>query len=117
MQEVFTNIDKITNSSTLCSCECAEKFILIYSTIVGDSSVEAHLFPYRTQKLSSTAVTILVGKPAGKITHCQHSIKSQDISLGFFLSISSLENFHSLMTLRFYNFTYGMYYFFYFFIC
>ena len=103
MQEVFTNIDKITNSSTLCSCECAEKFILKYSTIVGDSSVEAHLFPYRTQKLSSTAVTILVGKPAGKITHCQHSIKNQDISLVFFLSISNLENRHSLMTLRFYH--------------
>ena len=87
MQEVFTNIDKITNSSTLCSCECAEKFILKYSTIVGDFSVEAHLFPYRTQKLSSTAVTILIGKPVGKITHCQHFIKSQVIVLGFFVSI------------------------------
>ena len=108
MQEVFTNIDKITNSSTLCSCECAEKFILKYSTIVGDSSVEAHLFPYRTQKLSSTAVTILVGKPAGKITHCQHFIKNQDISLGFFFliviyTLSNLDNCHLLMTLRFYR--------------
>ena len=53
---------------------CFEVNLQIYWTIVGDFSVEAHLFPYRTQKLSSIAVKILVGKPAGKIIRCQHQL-------------------------------------------
>ncbi len=31
-----------------------------------------HPFPFRTRKLSSAVATILVGRPAGKIAHCQH---------------------------------------------
>ena len=49
-------------------------FNLIHSTIVGDFSVEVHLFSFRTQKLRSTAAKILTWKRVGKIVHCQHSI-------------------------------------------
>ena len=33
---------------------------LSYSTIYGDYCVEVHLFPFRTEKLSSTAQMVLV---------------------------------------------------------
>ena len=33
-----------------------------------------HLFPFRTQKLSSAEATILAWRRAGKIAHCQHHL-------------------------------------------
>ena len=41
-----------------------EKLVLIAARV--------HLFPYRTQKLSSLALKILGGKLPGKISRCQH---------------------------------------------
>ena len=39
-------------------------------------AARVHLFPYRTQKLSSLALTILGGKLPGKISRCQHYLMS-----------------------------------------
>ena len=44
--------------------EKVNKFLVIMMTRV-------HLFPYRTQKLSSFMPKILAGYPAGKIGRCQ----------------------------------------------
>ena len=35
-------------------------------------AARVHLFPFRTQKLSSLALKILGGKLPGKISRCQH---------------------------------------------
>ena len=39
---------------------------------VGVISQRVHLFPFRTQKLSSAEATILAWRRAGKIAQCQH---------------------------------------------
>ena len=38
-----------------------------------------HLFPFRTQKLSSAVAKILCGKPHGKIAQCQHDRGSESV--------------------------------------
>ena len=51
-------------------------------------AVRVHLFPSRTQKLSSLALKILGGKLPGKISRCQH--KSTDTVLNLiFLTVFS----------------------------
>ena len=37
-----------------------------------------HLYPFRTQKLSSAVVKILYGRLYGKIAQCRHRIKGTD---------------------------------------
>ena len=46
-----------------------------------------HLFPFRTQKLSSAVPTILGGRPPGKIGLCQHEKDSEETPSLFFLLI------------------------------
>ena len=48
---------------------------------VGVFSQRVHLFPFRTQKLSSAEATILAWRRAGKIAHCQHRTAKLNISL------------------------------------
>ena len=40
-----------------------------------------HLFPFRTQKLSSAVVKILYGRPYGKIAQCRHSERAEKSAL------------------------------------
>ena len=37
-----------------------------------------HLYPFRTQKLSSAVATILCGRPHGKIAQCWHRVKGTE---------------------------------------
>ena len=43
-----------------------------------------HLFPFRTQKLSSAVLKILVGRPAGKISQCRHNIGKRFLKRNLF---------------------------------
>ena len=48
-----------------------------------------HLFPFRTQKLSSAMVKILVWRRTGKITQCQHlTAKSSDLAVSLYSSLA-----------------------------
>ena len=40
-----------------------------------------HLFPFRTQKLSSAVVKILYGRLYGKIAQCQHRERAEKSAL------------------------------------
>ena len=49
-------------------------------------SQRVHLFPFRTQKLSSAEAKILVWRRTGKIAHCQHrTAKSTDLAVSIYI--------------------------------
>ena len=47
----------------------AEKSVYIYH--YGDDSIEVHLFPFRTQKLSSITLKVLDWTRSGRISSCR----------------------------------------------
>ena len=49
-----------------------------------------HLFPFRTQKLSSAEAKILAWRRAGKIAHCQHRTAKSNIGLAVSIYIFNL---------------------------
>ena len=60
---------------------------------VGVISQRVHLFPFRTQKLSSAEATILVWRRTGKIAHRQHRTAKLNLRFSCFpLYISLLSN-------------------------
>ena len=48
-------------------------------------TVRVHLFPFRTQKLSSPVPKILVWRRTGKIGQCQHSASELSEALIFYM--------------------------------
>ena len=60
-----------------------------YITIPVIMAVRTHLFPFRTQKLSSLAPKVLVGTPTGRIGRCRISINKRGTLYLFYLFIYS----------------------------
>ena len=59
-----------------------------YITIPVIMAVRTHLFPFRTQKLSSLAPKVLVGTPTGRIGRCRISINKRGTLYLFYLYIA-----------------------------
>ena len=59
---------------------------------VGVISQRVHLFPFRTQKLSSAEATILAWRRAGKIVHRQHRTAKLNISLAVSIYIPKADS-------------------------
>ena len=76
----FKRFKKTKNASCEYCCSIFSDEELLRKKLVLQTQ-RVHLFPFRTQKLSSAVVKILGWKRPGKIAQCQHSERAERSAL------------------------------------